>query len=209
MKVLYFKVFVLFCVLSIVFSASFGCSYSTSTGGSDDGPVAKNDGETKGSKTSKDGTVSDSGEYPAPPPKITAAEFKLIDGKTFSVTESKGKVVLINLWATWCGPCRKEMPALVEMQDKYRDKGFEIIGLDTDPETVEEIEVFAEKMKLNYKLGWADREMVTEFFTLGQMNGIPQSFLINRDGKLTGIFQGGSTRVVEKMRETVAKVVAE
>ncbi len=196
--------------LGILFAALSGisCSYLTST---TDSNTAKS-GDTPGGKSpgpeEPDGESGDS-EYPAPPEKIAAAEFKLIDGSTFSLEESKGKVILINLWATWCGPCRKEMPELVAMQNEYRDKGFEIIGLDTDPETTEEIKEFAEKLKLNYKLGWADRELVEEFFTLGQMNGIPQSFLINRNGKLTGIFQGGSDRVIEKMKETVAKVINE
>ncbi len=193
----FLKILLTFCCLSFVFSGLFGCGYSTTTGEAN----VNNAEETKTS-TSK----NDEG-YPAPPATIENAEFKLVDGGTFNLKASKGKVILINLWATWCGPCRKEMPELVKMQDKYRDKGFEIIGLDTDPESPEEIKEFAEKMNLNYKLGWAESEMVNEFFKLAQMNGIPQSFLINREGKLTGMFRGGGSTVVEKMKETVEKIV--
>ncbi len=195
----FLQILLTFCCLSFVFSGLLGCGYSTTTGEAN----VNNAEETKTSTS-----TNDEG-YPAPPATIENAEFKLLDGGTFNLKASKGKVILINLWATWCGPCRKEMPELVKMQDKYRDKGFEIIGLDTDPESPEEIKEFAEKMNLNYKLGWAENEMVNEFFKLAQMNGIPQSFLINREGKLTGMFRGGGSSVVEKMKETVEEIVNE
>ncbi|MEZ5344508.1 MAG: TlpA disulfide reductase family protein [Pyrinomonadaceae bacterium] len=194
------KLFVIFCLLTFVLSLSFGC-------GGAETEVSKVENTSNGSDRKSESDKSD--EYPAPPEKIATTEFKLTDGGTFSLEKSKGKVVLINLWATWCGPCRKEMPELVAMQDKYRDKGFEIIGLDVDPESKEDIAEFSEEMKLNYKLGWSEKELVEEFFKLGQMEGIPQSFLINRNGKLTGIFQGGSKKVVEKMKETVDGLMSE
>src|SRR5688572_30727452 len=68
---------------------------------------------------------------------VDEAEVKKIDGSAFRVVDKRGKVVLLNLWATWCGPCRAEMPALVRMQEEYRDRDFEVIGLNTDDETVE------------------------------------------------------------------------
>ena len=205
---MFLKSLLVFVALSIALSASFGCGGSVETAEPDGDSVAKKTDDAQSRSGEKEQVANDEG-YPSPPQKIVDEEFKLLDGKTFNLKESKGKVVLINLWAIWCGPCRKEMPELVEMQEKYRDKGFEIIGLDTDPETDEEIKVFAEKMKLNYELGWASREMVSEFFKLGQMNGIPQSFLINREGKLTGMFRGGGNRVVKKMKETVAEMMSE
>ena len=201
-----FETFVLLVGLSVGISSLQGCGFSSITDSGGRPNPGPGNGENTGS-TSRNG--SSTSELPPPPGKIVEAEFKMLDGKSFSLSDSEGKVILINLWATWCGPCRKEMPALVKMQEKYRDKGFEIIGLDTDPETPEQIKSFAEKMNLNYRLGWADRSMVEEFFTLGQMNGIPQSFLINREGKLAGIFQGGSERVIESMRENVERVVME
>lgn len=142
-----------------------------------------------------------------PPEVISGAEYKLVDGGTFSFADSKDKVILVNLWATWCGPCRQEMPSLVELQDKYKDKGFEVIGLDVEPEEKEMIEKFAKDMKLNYKLGYIEREQLGEFFKIGQMTAIPQSFLFNRQGELIGIFQGGSHKVVEQMKENVEKAV--
>jgi thiol-disulfide isomerase/thioredoxin len=146
-------------------------------------------------------------KYPPAPEAIRNAEIELIDGTKFKLSDKKGKVVLVNLWATWCGPCRFEMPELVKMQEAYKDKDFEVIGLDVDPEPVEEIQSFAKKMELNYQLGWAERELVIEFFNISGTEGIPQSFLLNRNGELTGVFFGANESVIKKMKETVAKVV--
>lgn len=148
-------------------------------------------------------------EYPPIPSAVAQSEIKKIDDSTLKLEDKKGKVVLVNLWATWCGPCRGEMPHLTEMQEKYRDQGFEIIGLDVDAEPVEEIKDFAEEMKLNYQLGWAERELVGEFYRISKFDGIPQSFLIDRKGNLRGVFLGGGKKVIETMKETVEKVVNE
>lgn len=150
------------------------------------------------------------GKYPPLPEAIATAEFKMIDGTTFKMADKKGKVVLLNLWATWCGPCREEMPSLIEMHDKYKDKDFEVIGLDTDEdETVEMIQDFAKEMKLNYPLGYADGKTFMQFVRLTGLQGIPQSILVNREGKMTGIFTGGGPKVIEKMKQTVEKTVNE
>lgn len=147
--------------------------------------------------------------YPPVSPRIMTAENKLLDQTIFKLEEKKGKVILVNLWATWCGPCREEIPQLVEMQEKYKDQGFEVIGLDVDDETKEEIEAFTTKMKVNYTIGWAHDNVTIEISRMNKMNGIPQSILINRNGELTGIFRGGGANVLAKMKETVAKIVEE
>ena len=151
-------------------------------------------------------TVEDSG-YPPPPEAIRTANIELLDGSKFTLEDKKGKVILINLWATWCGPCRYEMPELVKLQDKYRDQGLEIIGLDVDPEPAEDIKAFSKKMGLNYQLGWSERELTSAIFDLSGTDGIPQSFLVNRNGELTGVFFGVSESVMEKLKTTVAKVM--
>lgn len=184
-------------VLSVVFSALTGCQ-KDATAPNATAPASN----SASAPSSKDA-------YPPVPAPIMKAENKLLDGSTLKLEDRKGKIVLVNLWATWCGPCRAEMPHLVELQDKYRDKGFEVIGLDVDPETKEEIEDFAKEMKLNYTLGWADRTLTTEIMKLNKMDGIPQTILINRNGELTGIFRGGGKNVIEKMKETVDKIVGQ
>lgn len=149
-------------------------------------------------------------DYPAAPEAIMKAELKLVDGTTIKLEDKKGKVVLVNLWATWCGPCRSEMPELIKLQDKYRDQGFEVIGLDTDEnETPEQIKEFAAEMKLNYTLGMADDKFFNEFVKLTRQPAIPQSMLINRDGQMTGMFTGAGGSLMEKLKKTVETTVAE
>ncbi len=150
--------------------------------------------------------VSDSG-YPMAPESIRTAEVELTDGSTFRVADHQGKVILLNLWATWCGPCRNEIPELVALQEKYKDKGLMIVGLDVDPEPLELVKPFAEEMAINYKLGWAGEDLVEGLFRYTERNGIPQSFLINRNGEMNGVFFGGDPSVVAKMKELVSELV--
>ena len=184
----------LFIALSLVFSSLTGC------------PTANTKSDANNPQTST--SPAKSSEFPLAPTGILQSEIKMLDGTTFKLADKKGKVLLINLWATWCGPCRSEMPELIAMQEKYKDKGFEIIGLDTDKsESVSEIQSFAEQMKLNYQLGYADEKLFGEFVKLSKMNGIPQSIVIDRESRLTGVFAGGGAGVVNKMKETVEKIV--
>lgn len=196
------KIF-LFLVLGVVFSVLAGCQNTPTTQNNEvaNSSVASGNADTNAARKKS--------EYPAMPVAVAQTEIKKIDDSTFKLADKKGKVLLVNLWATWCGPCRGEMPHLVEMQETHEDKGFEIIGLDVDPEPVEEIKEFAEKMKLNYQLGWASRDLVNEFYRISKFDGIPQSYVIDRDGNLRGVFTGGGRDVVEKMKETVDKVVTE
>lgn len=190
----------LFIIFSIAISSFAACNNST---------------PTSSEKTSNDGTEKTSEKkaendaYPPAPEGIVKTDLKALDGDNFKIEDFKGDVVLVNLWATWCGPCIKEMPELIKMQDKYGDKGFKVIGLNTDDESAEDVKAFAEKQNLNYKIGWANQEITQEFFKLSELPGIPQSIIINRNGNMTGIFRGGGADVVQKMIETVDKTMAE
>lgn len=147
--------------------------------------------------------------YPPIATAVAQADIKNLDGTTFKVADKKGKVILLNMWATWCGPCRAEMPALVRMQDEHRDRGLEVIGLNTDDETVEQINDFAGEMKLNYTLTWADTKLQAALLNISKFAGIPQSFIIDRDGNLRGVFKGAGPADIKKMEELVALVVNE
>lgn len=156
------------------------------------------------------GTTTKKSDYPPVPAPIMQAELKGLDGAAFKLEDYKGKVVLINLWATWCGPCKGEMPHLVELQNTHRDRGFEILGLDTDESDTEaKVKTFAEEMKLNYTLGWIDEKTYNELLKISKFPGIPQSFLISRDGHLLGVFTGGSPSTIAKLKDIVGKTVNE
>lgn len=152
------------------------------------------------------------GDYPPAPASIMQAEIKDVDGNTFKLENEKGKVVLVNLWGIWCGPCVAEMPHLIEMQNEFKDKNFEIIGLnvgdeDGGVESAENIKAFAEKKNINYRLGFADEKMFAEMAKLSRTAAVPLTIVLNREGKLTGVFTGGGARISAQMRETVEKFV--
>jgi peroxiredoxin len=117
---------------------------------------------------------------------------KDMDGKDVKLSDFKGKVVLVNFWATWCPPCKAEVPDLVELKAKYGSQGFEILGISVD-DPVEELKPFAERFKVNYPLlVGADRDDVQEAF--GPIYGVPVSMLVSRDGKICIRFMGQVTR---------------
>lgn len=201
-----FTYFSLFIVLSIVLSSFTACEKTAST---QKGPID----DTGAPPTKSEEVVGkNKAVYPPLPEALMTADIKGLDGTTINLEDKKGKVVLINLWGIWCIPCIAEMPHLVELQEKYKD--LEVIGLnvgdeDGEEETDENIKKFAEKQKLNYTLGYADRKLFSEFVKVSRMAGVPQSVLINREGKMTGVFTGGGSKVVNKMKETVDKVINE
>ena len=196
-----YKNAVLLIGLSIALSSFAGCTRTATTEPGQTNPNS--------SSPEKSSTAAKNSDFPLAPVAVSQAEIKTIDGGTFKIEDKKGKVVLLNLWATWCGPCRAEMPELIELQDKYRDKNFEIIGLNSDDETTEQIKDFAEKMKLNYTIAWADPKLMNELLKISKFNGIPQSYMIDRDGKLRGVFTGGGPKVIGQLKETADKVINE
>jgi thiol-disulfide isomerase/thioredoxin len=199
MKNLFTNLFI-FIALSIAFSSFTACKTSVSSQKAANGDVSTNNAApTTNSEVA--------GNYPTAPDAVLQTENKDLDGNPLRIGDYKGKVVLVNLWATWCGPCRGEMPHFIEMQDKYRDQGFEVIGLDVDEESVEEINAFAKQMKLNYKLGYADQKLVSAFIKITKLQGIPQTLLINREGQLIGVFSGGGQKVITQMKEAVDKAM--
>ena len=129
-----------------------------------------------------------------PAPELT---LKDLDGKDLSLAQYKGKVVLVNFWATWCEPCQVEIPWLIEMQQKYAAKGFTVLGIAMDEEGAsvvtpwvnkERFDVNGSKSQMNYPIVIGDDAAADKF---GGLLGYPTSVLISRDGKvikrITGI----------------------
>ncbi len=200
-----FSTFILLVALAVVLSSMTGCPSPTATNSNADDPNAVK----KASSTQTKST-----EYPPVPTAIAQADIELLDGSTFKIADRKGKVVLLNLWATWCGPCRAEIPELVVMQDLYREKGFQVLGLDVGDgdggqETVEQIKTFAEKFKINYELARLSNETAGAFYKFSQFNGVPITILVDRDNRIRGLFKGGGPRVLGEMKAAVEKLVAE
>lgn len=163
--------------------------------------------EPTGDKTAVEKSKKD--DFPPAPDGIVKSDLRALEGENFKIGDFKGDVVLVNLWATWCAPCIKEMPHLIALQEKYGEKGFRVVGLNTDDESVEDVKAFVEKQNLNYKIGWANEDVQKDFYGITELPGIPQSIIINRNGNMTGVFRGGGPEVIEKMIETVDKTMAE
>jgi peroxiredoxin len=117
---------------------------------------------------------------------------KDMDGKDVNLAAFKGKVILLNFWATWCGPCLQEIPGFVDLQARYRDQGLVIVGISVD-DPIEKLKPFAQEFRVNYPvLAGADRDDVQEAY--GPMLGIPVSVLISRDGLMCKKFVGGTSK---------------
>ncbi len=114
-----------------------------------------------------------------------AANFTLADlsGETVSLNDYEGKVVLVNFWATWCGPCKHEIPAFIEMYKKNKNQGFVIAGISGFREGKSKISTFAEKNGINYPVLFVEQENIQSLVdSYGGIRGIPTTFLVDRDG---------------------------
>lgn len=123
---------------------------------------------------------------------------KSIDGREVSLKDFKGKVVLINFWATWCPPCREELPLFQEVYEKYKDKGFVILAINTDPENLKGfIEEFGINLSFPILLG-DDR-----ILDLYPVRGLPTSFLIDREGRIVKVRLG----IYRELEEDIKKLL--
>jgi peroxiredoxin len=114
--------------------------------------------------------------------KIANYDFELKDmnGGDVRLSDYEGKVILLDFWATWCAPCKIEIPGFIELYDKYRDQGFEVVGISVD-DPVDALRDFAMQLNMNYPVLVGDgRDDVKEAF--GPLIGFPTTFIIGRDG---------------------------
>lgn len=111
-----------------------------------------------------------------------APEFALNDlaGEPLSLSLFTGKVMLLNFWATWCGPCRSEIPGLIELQAKYGDR-LQVVGLSTDEGPAENVKRYAERMHINYPVAIATPEVAQKY---GGILALPTSFLLDAQGRV-------------------------
>lgn len=113
----------------------------------------------------------------------TAPDFTLLDMKGNEVTLSdfKGKVIILDFWATWCPPCRAEIPHFIELYNEYKEKGLEVIGIALDQGGKKAITSFIEENKVNYTILLGERDVSDSY---GGIRSIPTTFIIDREGKI-------------------------
>jgi thiol-disulfide isomerase/thioredoxin len=132
-----------------------------------------------------------------------APDFSLTDlnGQTVSLSGYRGKVVLLNFWATWCEPCRSETPRLVALQDKYRGQGFQVIGVSLDDDR-KDVPPFYEEFHMNYPVVVGDSHLADRF---GGVLGLPVSFFIGCNGRIESRHVGELN--VEKVDPEIRKLL--
>jgi cytochrome c biogenesis protein CcmG/thiol:disulfide interchange protein DsbE len=119
-----------------------------------------------------------SGTRTSPP----ALELNAIDGTRVTLAKLRGKVVLIDFWATWCGPCREEIPRLVELQRSRASRGLQLLGISMDDDSAT-VQRFYSELHMNYPVVMGDVALAERF---GGVLGLPVKFLIDRDGRMVG-----------------------
>ena len=123
-------------------------------------------------------------------PVVLDTEMQSTNGEPIKLSNYSGKVLVVNLWATWCGPCRNETPELVRLYKEYQSQGVEVVALSTeDPvRSAETVQQFVRDYKVNYPVGWATREVAVAL--MRGRTSIPQNFIITRDGRIKKRFIG-------------------
>ena len=153
-----------------------------------------------GSKQSKKAYDKSKSEIKNKGSNLTLApDFELADleGNKFKLSSLRGKVVLLNFWGTWCGPCKREIPDFINLMNDHRDEGFEIIGVTLTSGSAEKIKDFSKKWGINYTLltdlSNSETQIVTQMYgqaTKQPITGIPTTFIIDRDGYIRQRYVG-------------------
>ena len=121
--------------------------------------------------------------------KTSTPELRLkdINGRALRLSDYRGKVVLVNFWATWCPPCRKEVPDLIKLQRDSRKQGLRVIGVTYPPQKLSEVRRFARQMGINYPVGLGKKETSLEFTS---SENLPLTIVIGRDGSIREVIEG-------------------
>jgi peroxiredoxin len=109
------------------------------------------------------------------------------DGKVVHLSDYKGKVVVLDFWATWCGPCRIEIPWFTDLERNHKDKGFEVVGVSMDDEGWEVVKPFLAEVGVNYRIVMGNDSTAQAY---GGVDALPTTFLIDREGKIAAVHVG-------------------
>ena len=137
------------------------------------------------------------------PPEVALAPLKDVNGASFKLADFFGKVVVVNFWATWCGPCRREIPELVKLRKEFQSRGVEMIGLtNEDPgASAEKVRKFMQDFQIDYRIGWATAQVATPL--MQGHTAIPQIFVISPDARILKRFVGFSPAYASQLKQVL------
>jgi thiol-disulfide isomerase/thioredoxin len=168
----------LVCVLGILLVGLTACGSEDDTPSPSDAPKTNTDARSAASNYETD---------PTPAPDMP---LETLDGEEINLAEQDGNVVLVNFWATWCAPCRKEIPDLIDLQASLESEGLRVVGIALDEEGRSVVEPYVEKMNINYPIVIDTTRSVESKFDA--MYGLPTTYVVNPDGdivkRVLGIF---------------------
>lgn len=147
-------------------------------------------------------TVNASSEMKQPAPNFT---LKSNSGKNIKLSEFRGQVVLLNFWASWCGPCRTEMPLLVKIHEKYKGMGFTVLGVNVEEDSAPAKSII-NKTKISFPVLFDQTNSVSKQYNVSAM---PSTIVIDRDGNMRYLHEGYKAGDEEKYREWIKKLIQE
>lgn len=188
--------FIAFVLLATLLLAAFGCS------GEGEAPEARQEEaveETAGVEPVTEGGEVGPREGLYPPP------FALpnLDGVEVSLSDFEGKVVVLDLWATWCGPCKVEIPYLVELYEEFKDEGVVVIGVGLDQGGASILRPFVEENNVTYPILVGNRSVAQAY----NVSGIPTTFMIGRDGRIHKKHVGFAPQMAQELRADVVSLL--
>jgi len=130
---------------------------------------------------------------------------KALDGKEITLSQLKGKVVLLDFWATWCAPCKKSIPHLIQLYKEYRGSGFELVGINIDKGDTETVRRFVTSMDIPYPVVTAPEDVIRSY----RVTGIPATFLIDKEGRIRERMAGFDSTTARQLATQVANLTSE
>ncbi len=136
-----------------------------------------------------------------------APDFTLqtLDGKEITLSKLKGKVILLDFWATWCGPCRESIPHLIQLYKTNQKDGLEVIGMNTDRGDIDTVRHFVKSMDIPYPIAITSQDVERSY----GVTGLPTTILIDKDGKIRERIVGFSSEIAKQMTAVVVDLVSE
>ncbi len=144
------------------------------------------------------------GQAQVKPALTKAPDFALtaLDGKRVTLSEFRGKVVLLDFWATWCVPCQTEVPRFISFQNKYGERGFQVIGVSMDDSDVP-VRKFCEKFRVNYPVAMGTTKVAEAY---GGILGLPVTYLLTPDGTIVKKYEGSAD--LDRMQKDIEQLIS-